>query len=161
MTNFYFSADVEWVDPEDRELEGRLSRAPFLAVAHWVGSAISLEVEISATSGDSALDSFCEALAQLGVELRRFSLELVSVSDIAHEIGVSRETVRLWSTGDRRAGFPERFTHVGASQLWAWSEVHTWARAKGYLPGDGPVPVPVRALERANGLLAQALVGLS
>jgi DNA-binding transcriptional regulator YiaG len=161
MTNFYFSTDIEWIDPEDRELEGRRSRAPCLMFPHWVGSASSLEVEIVATSGQSSLEIFHEALPMLGVEVRRFSLELVSISDLAHEIGVSRETVRLWSTGDRRDGFPARFTHVGASQVWAWSEVHTWAKARGYLPGDGRVPVPVRELERANGQLAQALVGLS
>lgn len=69
-------------------------------------------------------------------------------------VDVSRETVRLWSTGSRRGHFPDRFAHVGSSQLRAWSEVYLWARDNGYELEDRGVPLPLSLLERTNGKLA-------
>jgi hypothetical protein len=62
-------------------------------------------------------------------EVLEVDQELVSISDIASRLGVSREAVRLWVEGRRGpGGFP---LHVGVvsngkSKLWRWPDVQSW-----------------------------------
>ena len=60
------------------------------------------------------------------IRIKRFDLDLVSLSQIAERLDVTREAVRLWASGKRRDGFPTPFTSAGQSLLWAWSEVFDW-----------------------------------
>ena len=147
-------ADVVWFDPDDSATLEALSRAPFPLVPQWVGSAASVGAEVTAENPESALSAFSDIVAGAGLEVVRFDLGLMSISDIAEELEVSRETARLWATGQRRDGFPLRFAHVGQSQVWAWSEVYEWAIHHGYDLGASPQPIPLAALERSNGELA-------
>jgi hypothetical protein len=68
--------------------------------------------------------------------------EFVSVSDIARRLGVGRETVRSWVTGDRGpGGFPAPRGTVGggdrgASRIWDWAAVNRWLDETWKL-GDG------------------------
>lgn len=161
MTRYHCAVDIDVVDPTDAEFERVIAGLAFLAIPHWISKVTSLEIEIGAPSGAEALERCIQGLVEAGLPPRHFDLGLVSVSDIAEMLGVSRETVRLWATGERRAGFPQRFAQVGSSQVWAWSDIHEWARGSGYLAETGAVPLPVRLLERANGSLAERLVGIS
>ncbi len=147
-------AEVVWFDPDDSATLEALSRAPFPLVPQWVGSAASVGAEIEVANPESALSAFSDIVAGAGLEVVRFDLGLMSISDIAEELEVSRETARLWATGQRRDGFPLRFAHVGQSQVWAWSEVYEWAIHHGYDLGASPQPIPLAALERSNGELA-------
>lgn len=56
--------------------------------------------------------------------------DLVTMSEIAHRLGRSRESVRLLIAGARGSGgFPPPSSHLKArSRLWRWSEVAAWAR---------------------------------
>lgn len=55
--------------------------------------------------------------------------DLVSTSDIAERIGVTREAVRHWSAGRRREGaFPPPVGVPGGSKIWEWSSIHAWLR---------------------------------
>ena len=55
--------------------------------------------------------------------------DLVSVTDIADRVGVTREAVRHWSSGKRRAGrFPTPLGSPSGSKVWEWSAVHAWLR---------------------------------
>ena len=148
-------ADVVWFDPEDLATLEALSRAPFPLVPQWVGSVASVGAEIKAENPESALSAFSDIAAGAGLEVVRFDLGLMSISDIAEELQVSRETARLWATGQRRDGFPLRFAHVGQSQVWAWSEVYEWALGHVYDLGSSSQPIPLPALERSNGELAK------
>jgi len=148
-------ADVVWFDPDDSATLEALSRAPFPLVPQWVGSAASVGAEIEVANPESALSAFSDIVAGAGLEVVRFDLGLMSISDIAEELQVSRETARLWATGQRRDGFPLRFAHVGQSQVWAWSEVYEWALGHGYDLGSSSQPIPLPALERSNGELAK------
>lgn len=74
-----------------------------------------------------------------GAEVLDVDLELVSVSDIASRLGVSREAVRLWAEGRRGPGnFPLPMGTVGGgkSKVWPWARVHRWVR-ENYEIGDG------------------------
>lgn len=148
-------ADVVWFDPDDSATLDALSRARFPLVPQWVGSVASVGAEIKAENPESALSAFSDILEGAGLEVVRFDLGLMSISDIAEELEVSRETARLWATGQRRDGFPPRFAHVGQSQAWAWSEVYEWAICHGYDLAASPQPIPLATLERANGELAE------
>ena len=148
-------ADVVWFDPDDLATLEALSRAPFPLVPQWVGSVASVGAEIKAENPESALSAFTDIVAGAGLEVVRFDLGLMSISDIAEELEVSRETARLWATGQRRDGFPPRFAHVGQSQVWAWSEVYEWATRHGFDLGASPQPIPLAAIERCNGELAE------
>lgn len=66
--------------------------------------------------------------------------DLVGVSDIAQRAGLSREAVRLWSTGQRQDGsFPAPVGHLGAGSkqvaVWRWCEVNAWLTDRSL--GDG------------------------
>lgn len=55
--------------------------------------------------------------------------DLVSVTDIADRVEVTREAVRHWSAGRRRAGrFPAPVGTPSGSKVWEWSQVHSWLR---------------------------------
>jgi transposase-like protein len=53
---------------------------------------------------------------------------MVTLRDIAERIGVDRETVRLWATGQRGPGgfpAPELITPAG-EKIWDWDQVAPW-----------------------------------
>jgi hypothetical protein len=55
--------------------------------------------------------------------------DLVSVTDIADRVGVTREAVRHWSRGLRGpGGFPTPIGTPSGSNTWEWSSVHAWLR---------------------------------
>lgn len=58
--------------------------------------------------------------------------ELVTLLDIAQRVSLSREAVRLWSTGQRGPGdFPTPVvTTSGGERLWDWREVSKWLRRR-------------------------------
>jgi len=155
MPVFSMRVDAEYVSPEDKSIIGALAALPFLVIPHWVGDVFSLEGEVDAPSPIEAMEIFHEGLAQIGLRVMRWDLGLMSVSDIARKLDVSRETVRLWAGGSRRGEFPTRFAHVGSSLVWVWSEVFEWATAQGYELGDVAVPLPLALLEKANGDVAR------
>jgi len=154
MTVYSISADVDFVSPDDDTVIAQLGDLSFLVIPHWVGNTCSLHAAVPAGTPEGALDGFHREIGSLGIRIRRYDLGLVSLSGIATELAVSRETVRLWSTGSRRGHFPDRFAHVGSSQVWAWSEVYHWARDNGYDLEDRGVPLPLSLLERTNGKIA-------
>lgn len=53
--------------------------------------------------------------------------DLVSISDIAGRIEVSREAVRNWANGVRQSNFPIPKGIVGNEiKVWAWSSISEW-----------------------------------
>lgn len=52
---------------------------------------------------------------------------LVTESEIANRLNMSRQTISLWIKGERRKLFPHPVMHVSQkSPLWSWHEVVTW-----------------------------------
>lgn len=61
-----------------------------------------------------------------GTSAPRVDPDLVTTSEIAQRVGVSREAVRKWVHGDRKP-FPHQFDTVGGNQrVWRWVEVVGW-----------------------------------
>ena len=87
------------------------------------------------------------------IKIKRIDLDLVSLSQIAERLDVTREAVRLWATGELRKGFPEPFTSAGQSLLWAWSEVFDWLTEEEIQ--DDSHPIPINLIERSNGVYAR------
>lgn len=53
--------------------------------------------------------------------------ELVTSADVAARTGRSRESIRLYSDGRRRHGFPPPVSWIGGRQrLWLWADVAAW-----------------------------------
>ncbi|PIE26650.1 MAG: hypothetical protein CSA58_08325 [Micrococcales bacterium] len=66
-----------------------------------------------------------------GANVLRVHRDLVTQSDIASRVGVSREAVRKWTHRDGEQPFPAPFDTVGggdarASKVWQWSDVVSW-----------------------------------
>lgn len=91
--------------------------ADFIREAHTFGEAVRSAIE--------------QVESVPGLQVVRIEPDdLVTMSEIAHRLGRSRESVRLLIAGARGSGgFPPRSSHLKArSRLWRWSEVAVWAR---------------------------------
>lgn len=86
--------------------------------------------------------------------------DLVSTSDIAQRVGMSRETVRLWVAGKRGpGGFPLADGMVsatgasGAIKVWRWAAVHQWLQGHYQLGDTEDVLAPEQVAEVNAALL--------
>jgi len=65
-----------------------------------------------------------------GAHVRRVQRDLVSQSDIASRVGVSREAVRKWTQRLGEGSFPAPFATIGGearpSKVWLWSDIQPW-----------------------------------
>lgn len=65
-----------------------------------------------------------------GARVRRVQRDLVSQSDIASRVGVSREAVRKWTRRTGDGSFPHPFATISGearpSRVWLWSDVQPW-----------------------------------
>jgi|GEM_PF-6552454 predicted DNA-binding transcriptional regulator AlpA len=90
-----------------------------------------------------------------GAEVLEVDQELVSTSDIALRLGVSREAVRLWVEGRRGpGGFPRPVGVVGGgrSRVWRWADVHAWTR-RNYRLGDDEEHLTTSQVAELNAAL--------
>lgn len=90
---------------------------------------------IAAGSAVEASDKVVHATREAvpGSQSIRAQLELATISDIASLVGLNRETVRLWTTGQRGpGGFPDPLSTVGDRiKVWAASAAYAWLKEKG------------------------------
>jgi len=80
---------------------------------------------------DTFIDAVASAYANLlesGVTIERFDPDfLVSSTDIANKINVSRQAVANYANGKRGEGFPPPIVRVtSSSPLWDWVDVSYW-----------------------------------
>lgn len=73
-------------------------------------------------------------------------MDLMTMSELAHELGVSRQQVWAWQSRHKRNGFPasrgERVLTVGRpSRAWSLAEVREWRRTYSPLRGGRPKKV--------------------
>lgn len=118
----------------------------------------------SSNPHDAALDaaSSIEKVVP-GSTVLRVDDRLVSTSDIADQLGITREAVRLWSAGQRRTTMlpfpaPRAVVSQGRTmmKLWAWAEVVEWLRTEYQLdPEPGISYLSASDTARLNADLAQ------
>lgn len=147
-------AVVENFDLDNQTQLVGLDCLSYPAVVARTGGVVSADAEVTADSPVTALTQLASDLRQIDVSIVRFDMDLVSVSEIAMRLDVSRETTRLWSQGKRRAGFPPAFSAAGETLLWRWSDVYAWGVAQG-LEVDELIPIPADVVDAYNGALAQ------
>jgi hypothetical protein len=88
---------------------------------------------------DRPTESFSEAVAavirsvdRIGLRaLRVVTSDWVTAAEIAHRVGRSRETVRLWAAARiGPGGFPPPLNPGSATMYWSWAEVLPWLRTR-------------------------------
>lgn len=87
-----------------------------------------------------------------GLKIRGVFRDLVSVSAIAHRIGLSREGVRKWTM---EADFPAPASVLdpGSMKVWPWSEVIDWVRESRGVDLEDRVPSTRQATQIDNRLM--------
>jgi hypothetical protein len=157
---------VEGVDLNDegtRDLVGR-QFAHFLWASVDGLVTVTVYVEHGNVVGHATEAARSIEHAMDGAKVRRVHRDLVTQSDIATRVGVSREAVRKWThrTGTQR--FPAPLDTVGggdtrAHKVWQWSDVVTWLRdvymfdLDQDLPDDETVAHIDACLAKVNGYL--------
>lgn len=110
----------------------------------------------------SALLAAVDAVESVGLRtLRVVDNDWMTLGAIAARLGVSRETVRLWSLGRcGPGGFPPPLNPGQDTSFYSWYAVATWLR--GYrprsLPAPNPAPVAVNLVLQLRQIGAPAAV---
>ena len=143
--------------PEEAVDWATIETASFDLVLSWVGERVFGSAVVKSRTESLAFGDFQLLAFVAGLSVKKVDLGLVSTSEIAEELNSSRETVRLWAEGKRRAGFPQPFATVGGSNIWAWSDVYDWARKQVGLEVSDFTPLSLNYVEKMNVHLAQGL----
>ena len=136
MTNYDFTfvvdADPHSDDFEDRFIEAGCDDATF--VLRRGAAAISFD-RVSKSYKDAVFSAY-KQIKSVGAEILRFEPDfLVNASDIAIRAGVTRASIGLFMSGDRREGFPLPLARFSSkSPLWDWVEVSRWLVQQKKLP---------------------------
>ena len=108
------------------------------ALLTFRGTTGFLEFDREGSSFDEAVISAISQVEGIGddvVVLRVEPDDVVNAAEIARRAGMSREAVRLWSSGERgNVGFPSPIAVLGPrTLLWSWAEVAGWLSQRGEL----------------------------
>lgn len=154
-TTYEVNLIVRGLDLDDEVQMAHLEQLDYLALPAEIDGKTEIEVEIPATSAIEAWSRIYGDLRGAGMHVVRVDSDLVGISDIASRLHVSRETVRLWSVGKRREGFPPTFGRVSQSPVWRWSDVAEWVDREEDLKGNlDAMPFPGDVIEALNGALS-------
>lgn len=100
------------------------------ALIHFNKDTIYLDFDREACSLEEAVISAINTIqsSSLGLEVISVSPEnLVTESEIAKRLNLTRQTVSLWIKKERRQHFPNPVMRLREkSSLWNWSEVTAW-----------------------------------
>ncbi|MFI2702209.1 hypothetical protein [Cellulosimicrobium composti] len=157
MPVYTFSAAIDGLDLSDTAQLANLHTEEMDIYPSSIDDAVSLEFEVDAECGEEAVRRAFKHLNATvpHVRVTRLDEGLVNATDISERLSVSRETVRLWATGARRAAFPRpRATVSGGLRLWTWASVFAWAEATGRAPAGEPIPLDDSCVDFFNGQLA-------
>jgi hypothetical protein len=157
VKTFGFTAQVRRIDVEDEGQMRALENLPFEASAGGSNGQTLIDIVIDEDRAATAARTSIRGLAAIGIDIERFDLDLVTTTDIASRCNTHRESVRLWSTGQRRENFPTAYSAAGGSALWRWADVYEWLQLQSIEIDDlyGDTPLPSDLVERLNGNFAR------
>jgi predicted DNA-binding transcriptional regulator AlpA len=130
MTPYRLNIVFSGIDLNDDAVFGALAGLPNVT---WrsQGQLTFATAVVDAPTALKAADEVVREISSLVASARplRLDEDLVSIPDVAERVGVTREAVRNWANGTRKANFPlPRGIVGGAIKIWAWSEVNEWLR---------------------------------
>lgn len=100
------------------------------ALINFRNGAVYLEFDREGVSFEEAVISAIKDVqsSTLNAEVLRVAPEnLVTLSEMAKRLGVTRQIVSLWIKGERRKSFPAPIMRlIEKSPLWNWCEVTDW-----------------------------------
>jgi hypothetical protein len=155
---------VEGVDLDDDETVDLLARHADDLLWHAAGDHVTATLLTDSADPVAAAVETARLIEDVvpGARVCRVDDQLVTTSDIATALDMSRETVRLWVTGDRRAttrAFPAPRAVLGAEnaaravKVWAWPDVVVWLREQRIDPEPGIGYLDERDTARLNARL--------
>ena len=153
MTTFEFSIIASGIGHVADDFEDRFFKAgcddATLAFARGV---IILEFAREAESLEAAIASAIANVRTAGARVERIEPDsLVSLSEIAHRSGLTRQAISNYAAGKgkRAEGFPPPIARITSeSPLWDWPDVARWLSGKGVV-SDGQVAEAL-VIQRAN-----------
>lgn len=153
---FEFSIIASGLDPEADDFESRFFDAGCddATVAFQKGHII-VDFAREAESMDDAITSAMANVRAAGAQVDRIEPDpLVSLSEIAERVGLTRAALTNYAKGERGTNFPAPVARVTSnSSLWDYAEVTEWLRANGTVSDD--VVVAAHAVRKANAALAK------
>lgn len=129
--SYQFTLVLKNVDEKTSGLEDGLYEAGCDdALINFRNGAVYLEFDREADTLEDAVISAIKNVksATIDAEIASIAPEnLVTESEIAKRLNISRQTVSLWIKGERRGGFPPPVMRLSEkSPLWQWNEVVVW-----------------------------------
>lgn len=159
MPEYSFSVRVLGLDLDNDDHVEQLLEAPFSIVPNQNGDEVELLVSVEAESDRQAWSIVNRFLQDKNphIHIVRIDLDLVNVAEIAERCNVTRETARLWASGERRQGFPHSYTIAGQSKLWSWADVYSWLKQNNLQIADSyeDRPLDLAFIEVCNGMRAR------
>lgn len=129
MKTFEFTIIATGLDPQSSDFERRFYEAGCDdATVSFQKGLIVLDFAREAKNFTHALTSAINDVRRAGVRVIRVEPDdLVSMSDIAKRVGMTRAAVSLYANQERGSNFPTPVARLmSESPLWAWLEVSRW-----------------------------------
>jgi DNA-binding transcriptional regulator YiaG len=98
------------------------------ALINFRNGAVYLNFDRESSSLEEAVISAIKNIQSIDAEITSVAPDnLVTESEIARRLQMTRQTVSLWIKGERRKSFPHPVMRLAEkSPLWKWSEVTRW-----------------------------------
>lgn len=125
---------VTGIDPDDFSTADALNEGPADVIVGSIDGLGYVEIILRASTLPRAIVDALRHLHDRAPHLTpcRLEQELAGTTELSNRLGIARETVRLWATGQRhKIGFPSPAHHVDGHRIWDWGEVQAWAREHG------------------------------
>lgn len=155
MTVYEFSIIASGLDPAADDFEARFYDGGCDdALVSFQKGHIIVDFAREAATVDEAIASAIENVMAVGATVDRIEPDpLVSLSDIAERVGVTRQAVTMYAKGARGENFPAPSVKVTDDRpLWSWPSVAEWFFARGQLPEEALIEAIV--VKEANDAIA-------
>lgn len=154
MKTYEFSIIASGMDPTADDYESRFYEAGCDdALVSFQNGHTILDFARVAESAEGAIGSAVTCVRAAGATVDRIEPDpLVTLSEIASRMGLSRAAISQYAKGQRSVGFPPPAAKVTTGNpLWRWAGVARWFRGRGKITSESVLEA--EAVDRANAAL--------